>query len=107
MCCEGKYTPMHLIQHSLWTKLHESNSEKFFQEIYNHFQTSQQEIKNMGLVIQQEGDLVLGASEAGIGSSVSHSSPQASSGRSKPLVTQLSFDTRDLQVKPLQLYAHV
>ena len=55
----------------------------------------------MGLVIQQEGDIVYGAAEGGGGGGGGGStmSTSSTSGRSKPLVTQLSFDTRDLHVR--------
>ena len=49
----------------------------------------------MGLVIQQEGDLVLGGPDSVAGGSPGGAS--SSSGRGKTLVTQLSFDDRDLQ----------
>ena len=51
----------------------------------------------MGLVIQQEGDLVLGGPESVAGGSPGGASSTSSSGRGKTLVTQLSFDDRDLQ----------
>ena len=50
----------------------------------------------MGLVIQQEGDLVLSSPEGAGGGS--HSPTSTTSGRGKALVTQLSFDNHDLQV---------
>ena len=53
----------------------------------------------MGLVIQQEGEVVLGGPESsGASGSPGGTSATATGGRSRTLVTQLSFDERDLQV---------
>ena len=77
------------VQRSLWKQLSKSSSEKFFQEIYNHFQAAEQEIKNMGLVIQSESDHMY--------DSLATTTSTSSGLQKSSFMSQLSFDNRDIQ----------
>ena len=84
-------------QATFWEFLRKPGSERFFAEIHKCFLAAETEIKNnpMGLVVQQDGGtqtLLVQSMESGMGTSKS---------KSATLVSQLSFDQRDLNVRAL------
>ena len=93
------HTHTHTKQAYFWKYLNRPSSEKFFHEIHNRFQEAQTEIKNcpMGLVIEHQGDSTrMVVSQPSVESS-------GGGGQKKPnrgmLVSQLSMEQRDLQVR--------